>query len=352
LPLLIVQETPSIPTLRDYTYLKFDLANAIPSQLIQSHANPVNASLSMYVELINFFYNATIQVHLVKTSNWNEHSITWDNQPSYDSSFAQTTILMNGTWAHWNVTSDLVGSADNSTEISFAVIPSSRSWKNQVWFASKEFPLNIGPRWPKLQLTYTEPYLTIMTPFPNLSLIVDDSTFQTDANGVFQAPFAWGAHHVRVPDALLSGNGIRMGFRGWSDNNTQNDRIITLGNNLTLRVSYQKEFMLQTSSPYGSMTGSGWYFKDSTVNVSVQPTVVPFSGWLGLLGARHVFDHFAEACETSEPTCSVRMDNAKVVIAIWRDDYTVPVLLALVIIGFATFAELILRPSRKRRRGR
>ena len=133
-----------------------------------------------------------------------------------------------------------------------------------------------------------------------------------------------------------------MGFRSWSDNNTESDRIVTLGNNLTLSVDYMKQFRLQTISPDGSVAGSGWYFEDSTANVSVQPTAVPFDGWLGFLGARHVFDHLVGACETSQPTCSVRMDNPKLVIAVWRDDYTISILVALVIIGLLAFVKLAL----------
>jgi hypothetical protein len=343
-----VQEIPSIPTLRDYTYLKFDLANAVPLQLIQLHAKPINANLSLYVEWINLFHNATIQVHYVKNNSWDERTITWNNQPAFDSGYSQTTIRTNDTWAHWDVTSNTIGSLDNASEVSFAVVPSSRSWENQVWFASKEYPLDRGLRWPALDLTYVEPYLTIEAPFPNLDVNVDNVTYQTDANGVFQAPFPWGDHHVRVPDVIPYGNSTRMWFRSWSDNSTENDRIVTLGNNLTLSISYGKQFRLQTISPYGSVTGSGWYFEDTSANVSVQPTAVFFDGWLGFIGARHVFDHLANACERSQPTCSVRMDGPKTVIAVWRDDYTIPVLIALAIVALIGFVTLRTRRKRER----
>jgi hypothetical protein len=347
MPILIVQAIPSIPTLRDYAYVKFDVANAVPSQLVQSHAKPVNANLSMYVEWINFFYNATIQVHSVKNNSWDERSITWNNRPAFDSNFSQTTIRMNDTWVQWDVTSNTRGSLTNASEVSFTILPDARSWRNQVWFASKEYPLDRGFRWPALDLTYVEPYLTIVTPFPNLTLNVDDVTFQTDATGVFRAPFPWGDHHIRVPDTIPDGNGTRIGFRSWSDNNTETDRIVTLGNNLTLSVDYGKQFRLQEISPYGSMAGSGWYFEDSTANVSIKPTAVLFDGWLGLLGVRHVFDHLAEACETSQPSCSIRMDDSKTVIAVWRDDYTIPILVALVAIGLIPIVKLALHPRRK-----
>ena len=352
MPILIVEAIPSIPALRDYVYLKFDVANAVPSQLVQSHAKPFNVSLSMYVEWINLFYNATIQVHSVKNNSWDERSVTWNNQPALDSNSSQITIRMNDTWAHWDVISNTMSSLDNGSEVSFALIPSTRSWRNQVWFASKEYPTDRGLRWPALDLTYVEPYLTIVTTFPNLTLNIDNVTFQTDASGVFRAPFSWGDHHVRVPDVIPEGNGTRIGFRSWSDNNTESDRIVTLGNNLTLSVDYGKQFRLQTFSPYGSEAGSGWYFENSTANVSVQPTVIPLDGWLGLLGARHVFDHLVEACETSQPRCSVRIVSPKTVIAVWRDDYTIPILIVFAGGGSVAFVNLTLRRGKRGRRRR
>ena len=131
MPILIVQALPSIPTLRDYAYVKFDVANALPSQMTQSHAKPFNASLSMYVEWINFFYNATVQVHSVKNSTWDERSITWNNRPAFDPSFSQIPIRANDTWVQWDLTR-MVGEVQNDSEVSFALIPDARSWKNQV----------------------------------------------------------------------------------------------------------------------------------------------------------------------------------------------------------------------------
>ena len=348
MPILIVQTLPSIPTLRDYAYLKFDLANAVPSQLIQSRAKPNHASLSMYVEWINFFYNASIQIHPVTSNDWDERSITWNNPPVLDPEFfSQANVRMNDTWVHWDVTSITIESLENSSQVSFAAIASERSWKNQVWFASKEYPLDRGLRWPALELTYVEPFLTIVTRVPNLTINIDDSTFRTDAAGVFRAPFPWGGHHVKIPDGIPTGNGTRMGFRGWSDNNTNSDRTITLGNNLTLSVDYEKQYKLETVSPYGSLAGSGWYFEGSTANVSLQPTAIPYDEWPGLLGVRHVFDHLTGSCETSEPTCSVRMDGPKSVIAVWRDDYLLLILIALVTIGALVFVK-----KRRSRRSR
>ena len=352
MPILIVQAIPSIPTLRDYAYLKFNVANAVPSQLMQSHARPVDANLSMYVEWIILFYNASIQIHSVENNSWDEHSITWNNQPGFDSNFTQSIVRLNDTWTHWDVTSDTLNSLNNGTEVSFAVIPSTRSWRNQVWLASKDYPLDRGLRWPALDLTYAEPYLTIVTPYPNLPVTVDNATFQTDAKGVFTEAFPWGDHHVRVPDVIQDGNGTRIGFRTWSDNTTENDRIVTLGNNLTLSVDYGRQFELQTVSPYGSVEGSGWYFEDSNANVAVQSTVVPFDGWLGFLGARHVFDHFTEACETPQPTCLVHMDGPKTVTAVWRDDYTISILIVFIAVGLVAFLKLTLRKRGKRRRRR
>jgi len=152
---------------------------------------------------------------------------------------------------------------------------------------------------------------------------------------------------VRIPDAIQTGNGTRLGFRAWSDNNTESDRIVTLGNNLTLSADYVKQYNLEAVSPYGALAGSGWYFEGSTANVSLQPTAVPYEEWLGLIGVRHVFDHLTGSCQTSQPNCSVSMNSPKTVIAVWRDDYTIPILIALTI-GALAFANR--QHSRRKRR--
>ena len=152
---------------------------------------------------------------------------------------------------------------------------------------------------------------------------------------------------MRIPDAIQTGNGTRLGFRAWSDNNTESDRIVTLGNNLTLSADYVKQYNLEAVSPYGALAGSGWYFEGSTANVSLQPTAVPYEEWLGLIGVRHVFDHLTGSCQTSQPNCSVSMNSPKTVIAVWRDDYTIPILIALAI-GAVAFANR--QHSRRKRR--
>ena len=348
MPILIVQTLPSIPTLRNYAYLKFDLENVVPSQLILAHAKPYNATLSMYVEWINFFYNASIQIHRATVNDWNESSITWNNKPGIETDvFSQTNVRLNDSWVHWDVTSSTIASLENASDVSFAAIASERSWKNQVWFASKDYPLERGLRWPALDLVYIEPFLTIATSFPNLTIVVDNRAYQTDSSGVFRAPFLWGDHRVRIPDVIPTGNGTRLGFRAWSDNNTESDRIVTLGNNLTLNADYEKQYNLETASPYGSLAGSGWYSEGSNENVSLQPTAVPYEGWLGLIGVRHVFDHLTGSCQTSQPSCSVSMNSPKTVIAVWRNDYTIPILVALAI-GALAFANL--QHSRRKRR--
>ena len=91
LPTLIVQNTPSVPVSKTYSFLKFDLSTKLPGPLIDSAAKPTNESLWMYVRLINFFYNATVEIHAGMNDGWSENNITWNNMPQFDA--RQTTPL-------------------------------------------------------------------------------------------------------------------------------------------------------------------------------------------------------------------------------------------------------------------
>jgi hypothetical protein len=196
-----------------------------------------------------------------------------------------------------------------------------------------------------------EPFLNIETPYPNLPIGIGEKVFHTDANGKFQALLPWGQYQISVPEIIPQANGTRASFVGWSDHVTQADRLVTVGNNITLRADYRTQYRLDVSSPYGSTRGSGWYFEKSSANLSIYPTAVPAEGWAGWLGVRHVFDHWAGACITSQPTCAVVMDGPNVTTAVWRDDYVITFSLLILLIVGSTVTFTFLRRRRSSTRG-
>ena len=348
LPVLIVQDTPSIPKSRNYAYLKFDLPNTLPTDIFLSHARPLNSTLWLYVRLTIAFNNASLGAYYVPSNGWDERTLTWDNRPSQDtSSYAARDVIANGTWYRWNAILATGLAAGKGEPVSLAVVPTSNAWRNYVWFDSKDHAINKVSTWPMLNLVFVEPYLNLVTRFPHLPITIDDQTYETDSEGRFGAYLPWGSYKVTGPEVIPKGDGVRERFVGWSDNVTEATRTITLGNNLTLSVDYKTQYFLDVNSPYGSTSGSGWYFENTLANASINPTAVSAEGFLGLFGVRQVFDHWTGDCQGSQSECTMTMNGPKNVIAVWRDDYSIT---GIAMISLAAIAAFIIMRKRKRKR--
>ncbi|MGP8070115.1 MAG: DNRLRE domain-containing protein [Candidatus Bathyarchaeia archaeon] len=346
LGVLIVQNIPSVPVSKTYAFLKFDTLNNLPAQLAQTEARPANANLRMYVRLMNFFYNATVEVHNASAENWTENTLTWDNMPQFDvNNYVSANIRQNGTWARWNLTSLVQQSFNSSGQVAFAAVSSDTSWRNLVWFDSKEYPFLNGSTDPTLEMVFIEPYLTIETPYPNISISVGSRTIATNANGTAQLLLPWGNYSISVPETIPISNGTRAGFVDWNDQTNSSTRLVSMGNNLTLKANYQLQHELEVYSPFGTATGGGWYFENTDATISVTPTSVPLNGIMGWLGGLHVFDHWSGACNTTTTQCDVLIDSPKSAIAVWRVDWTLTVILVM-ILAVSTACVAILRRKR------
>src|SRR5208337_2236699 len=346
LGVLIVQNIPSVPISKTYAFMKFDLTKTLPAQVAQSGAIPLNASLRMYVRLMNFFYNATVEVHNVQAENWTENTLTWNNMPQFDANqYVSTNIIQNGTWARWNLT-DLVQQRFNSSaQITFAAIASETSWRNLVWFDSKEHAFSNGSTAPTLELAFVEPYLTIETSYPNLAVSVGAGEVIKNSNGTAQLLLPWGDYSVSVPDAITIRNGTRARFVDWNDNTNSSIRLVSVGNNLTLKANYGIQHELDVYSPFGNVTGGGWYFENTDATITIAPTAFPLEGLMGWFGGRYVFDHWSGGCTTTTSQCNVLMDSPKNAVALWRVDWTLTIILAIILV-VATACVAVLRKQR------
>jgi len=335
---LIVQDTPTVPRSENYAYLKFSLSSLLlPLGILASGASPVNVTLWLYVQFIVAFYNATIEVHRVSSNDWSESTLTWDNRPSFDpDTLAVQTVATNGTWARWDFRNDTNLEMKKSNEISFALTATQISWRNYVWFNSKDhFQEGNMSTKPELDFDFVEPILTVNAPYANVPVTVEGETHGTNANGTFQAVVPWGSHRISVPEVIPKGDRSRAVFTGWSDNVTDASRVITIGNDVTLNANYQIQYRLDVISPYASTNGSGWYPENTNATSSISPPVTQAEGLAGFLGVRHVFDHWTGDCVSAEPNCILVMDGPKKTTAVWKDDYAITMagVILLLVVG-------------------
>ena len=347
LGVLIVQNTPSVPVSRNYAFLKFDLAMALPQTLVESNARPTNATLWMYVRLITFAGNATVEIHRALSSDWNETAVTWNNMPAIDpDNYSVQEAWKNGTWVHWDVTKIIDDSLAQSEAVTLAAISSQTAWKNQVWFDSEESAYNQLGTTPTLKLTFDEPQLTIDTPYSKLPLVIDNSSTATDQHGNLNTILPWGIHSLSIPLIMPLGYGTRGYFIGWSDNVTEPTRKIKLGNDVTLQAHYELQYQLLASSQYSVVNGTGWFAAGTQANVSVESMSVPAEGFSAWLGVRHTFDHWTGACSSTTQICTIRLDGPKNVTAVWRTDYVNTLLISVLLV--ASFTTLLAVRARKR----
>lgn len=357
MPILVVQDTPSIPKSRNYAYLKFDLPGTLPAGIILSHAEPLNATVWLYVRYLGGSFNASVDMYYVSSNDWNESKLNWNNMPPRDTVDHSTRdVTANGTWYAWNASRAVTLSVGRVSPVSLVAAPPSNAWRNYVWFDSKEHLATNGLTSPRLIIVFVEPYLSLATRIPHLPVTIDGRVLEADSNGVVGTYLPWGSYNVTVPETVLESDGVRERFVGWSDNVTVATRMITIGNNLTLSANYQTQYRLDVNSPYGSPGGSGWHFANTRATAMLNSTVVFAEGLLGLLGVRHVFDHWVGDCEGPMPTCTVMMNRPKGVVAVWRDDFTITgIEVASSLIAVATYLMIARRrklKSRPRRHSR
>jgi DNA-directed RNA polymerase subunit RPC12/RpoP len=80
-------------------------------------------------------------------------------------------------------------------------------------------------------------------------------------------------------------------------------------------------FSVNVSSPFGSVSGDGWYVYGSQVTFSVAPTTVTANGLLGNLGATMTFVGWNGDYTGLTATNKLTVDSSKTEVAIWRTEY-------------------------------
>jgi hypothetical protein len=190
------------------------------------------------------------------------------------------------------------------------------------------------------------------------------ATFSAEPKGMFEIPTtAWyranTTLHLRRtgPDTIVIASGTRLVFEGWYLDSQrlagEPDKVV-VNKPFNLEGRYRTEYYLNVTSPIGNTTGSGWYTKDSVATFSVDRTVFPEPGVLGVLGLRLLFDKWVGTQNflgvPVEPQGSVRMGEPAEITAVWREDWNVItlnfILLVLAILACVIAAKKLARKSR------
>jgi hypothetical protein len=342
---MVVQDTPTVPTSRNYAFLRFDFTGVFPSAIVQSHAIPLNATLWVYALYTNGFQNASVRAYYVPNNDWSEDSLTWNNMPHPDlGQYATQHITLNNQWYNWTVTGEVQNITRNCIT-SFALMAGFTSPANYATLASQGLPN--AKVWPELDISFRVPTLDIQS-LPNLPVMIDGRITNANSSGSVRTFLGWGLHNVSVPESVPVSEGVRMRFVRWSDALTSATRQINIGNDMTINALYGTQYRLDVISQYATTGGSGWYFQNETAVASVDSTSVPAEGLLGLVGVRHVLDHWTGICKANGGTCTLTMTGPTKVTAVWRDDYTISIVFAVAIAVVVSLTS-ILRHRRKRR---
>lgn len=115
------------------------------------------------------------------------------------------------------------------------------------------------------------------------------------------------------------GPGERKAFHGWGGDATgtglTSDPIL-MDRPKTANALFGTEYYLEVQSPYGTVTGTGWYATGTTAYATA-PATVPVSS-----GSRRSFDGWGgDASGSGTTSAPILMDGPKVAIASWKLQY-------------------------------
>jgi len=107
-----------------------------------------------------------------------------------------------------------------------------------------------------------------------------------------------GTHTIELPPFIQVSRGVRYGVDGtpWQFS-SGGSRVF----------QYRLQYLLEVNSQYGQVAGAGWYYANSTAEVTVAPITVEghrFAGWSG-------------SANSESPTAQIKMDSPKQVTAEW-----------------------------------
>ncbi|MGC8648217.1 MAG: hypothetical protein ACP5SJ_01825 [Candidatus Micrarchaeia archaeon] len=78
---------------------------------------------------------------------------------------------------------------------------------------------------------------------------------------------------LSVPRTIIAtGSGSREYFKGWSNGESSSSISFVVSGPMNLSAEWVQQYLVNASSPYGKVLGTGWYNANSTANIQVSET--------------------------------------------------------------------------------
>ena len=179
--------------------------------------------------------------------------------------------------------------------------------------------------------------LTLQITVPNPVTISVDGINQIQ--GSINLTLVNGPHNVTVPEIVQVNNDTRLKFDEWSDGMTSANRTVLLNQYVSLEANYTRQYLLMIESPT-PVSGGDWYDQGTNATFSVNSTLQPMAGLLGLLGGRLEFQGWYDHDQliTTAGTGTIQMNASHSIQARWYDNYSIPaglVISALILLCYA-----------------
>ena len=110
---------------------------------------------------------------------------------------------------------------------------------------------------------------------------------------------------------------------------------------MTATAEFKIQHELVVKSEFGDPCGSGWYDEGSLATFSATSP----AGF----GIQHIFEGWSGDSTSTSPTSTITMNSPKTVVAVWRADYTILIVVILSVVGVSAAAIGFTAYSRKKR---
>jgi hypothetical protein len=178
-------------------------------------------------------------------------------------------------------------------------------------------------------ITLTTITLTIQVP-PTVNVTVDNETLPAGSASI---PVIAGLHNITLPEIAPVNGMTRIRFDHWADGVNGTSRTIAMKTDASYQALYATQYRLAIIGDQGTGTGAGWYDQGSMASFSV-PAVESATGVLGILGAKLNFQGWYEngTIITTHTSGTISMNQPHTITAVWQVDYTMPLIVAGVVI--------------------